>query len=236
MSVGALLGEVPELLRGKTPWLRAWTINWVPARAAVCVAFIVIGAGSFGAAMGLWRAPLQALYCGIKLPVILLLTALGNGLLNGMLAPLLGLNIRIRQSLLAVLVSFTLSALILGACSPLLAYLVWNLPPLDDPAGQRLVSHSTILLTETIIIAFAGIAANVRLVQLLKSIGDGPKAARTVLVAWLLGNLLLGSQLAWVVRPFVGSPNLPVEFLRPDAFQGSFFEALLTAAGHLLKP
>ena len=42
--------------------------------------------------MGSWASPLQSLYAGIKLPLVILLTTLGNGLLNGMLAPLLGLN------------------------------------------------------------------------------------------------------------------------------------------------
>src|SRR5918992_674563 len=77
-------------------------------------------AGPIGAAMGCWRAPLQALYTGIKFPLVLLLTTLGTALLNGMLAPLLGLNIRFRESLLAILSSFTIAAAILGAFSPLI--------------------------------------------------------------------------------------------------------------------
>ena len=73
-----------------------------------CVVAIVVGAGSYGAVMGSWRDPLQALYTGIKLPLVILLTTLGNGLLNGMLAPLLGLNVTFRQSLAVVLMSFAI--------------------------------------------------------------------------------------------------------------------------------
>ena len=62
-----------------------------------------------------WRAPLQALYTAIKFPLIILLTTLGNGLLNAMLAPLLGVNLGLRQTLLAVFMSFTIAAAILGA-------------------------------------------------------------------------------------------------------------------------
>ena len=47
------------------------------------------------------------------------------------------------------------------------------------------------------------------------------------------GNLLLGSQLSWLLRPFVGSPGLPIEFIRKEAFHGNFFEAVLRAAKHL---
>jgi hypothetical protein len=85
-------------------------------------------------------------------------------------------------------------------------------------------------------IAFAGIAANVRLLQLLRSLSGSASVARKVLFAWLAGNLLLGSQLAWNLRPFVGAPFLPVEFLRPNAFEGNFFETLWGAVRHLLSP
>ncbi len=228
--------QIPRLLRGEVASLQAWTETWRPTHLSVCVALIVVGAGSFGMAMGSWRAPLQALYCGVKLPLILLLTALGNGLLNAMLAPLLGLNLPARQSLLAVLMSFTVAALILGAFSPLLGFLVWNLPPLVTGAETNLAAHSVILLTETGMIACAGLAANLRLAQLLHVLAGQSVAGRNVLLAWLAGNLFLGSQLAWMARPFVGSPGLAVEFLRSDALKGSFFEALWSAARHLVFP
>jgi hypothetical protein len=48
-----------------------------------------------------------------------------------------------------------------------------------------------------------------------------------VLVAWLAGNLFLGSQLCWILRPFIGSPVLPVEFFRTTALHGNFYENVL---------
>jgi hypothetical protein len=45
-----------------------------------------------------------------------------------------------------------------------------------------------------------------------------------VLLVWLAGNLFLGSQLSWILRPFIGSPNLPVEFFRATALHGNFYE------------
>ena len=210
--------------------------HWSAARLTFCLVVVVTGTAAFGAALGSWRAPQQALYTAIKLPGILLLTALGNGLLNAMLAPLLGLNLSLRQSLLAVLLSFTIAAAILGAFSPLLWFLLWNVPPLTEASPQSLTTHRLILVTETLMIAFAGIAANLRLVQLLRELSGSRAVARKVLFAWLAGNLLLGSQLAWILRPFVGSPVLPVQFLRPDAFQGNFFELIWLAIRHLLFP
>ena len=167
--------------------------------------------------------------------LIILVATFGNALLNAMLAPLLGLNLSFRQSLLAILMSFTIVAAILGAFSPLVLFLIWNTPPLVQRVDMSFSSHSMILLTEVSAIAFAGVAANLRLVQLLHRISGSLAVARKILFAWLAGNLLLGSQLAWVFRPFIGSPGLPVEFIREDALRGSFFEAVFRAARHFLS-
>ena len=70
------------------------------------------------------------------------------------------------------------------------------------------------MLTHVAVIAFAGMTGNVRLFQLLAQLGGSRAVALRVLLAWLAGNLFLGSQLSWILRPFIGSPTLPVEFFR----------------------
>src|SRR5260370_42093711 len=94
--------RIGVLLRGEAQSLGVWTQSWEAKRLGLCVAVIISGAGLYGAAMGCWRDPLQAAFVAIKFPLIILLTTLGNALLNAMLAPLLGLTIGLRQSLLAV--------------------------------------------------------------------------------------------------------------------------------------
>ena len=223
------------LLRGDVEAINAWVEHWDTRRVLLYAAIIVGGAGLYGAAVGFWRAPLQAFYTAVKLPLILLLTTLGNALLNGMLAPLLGLNISFRQSLLAILMSFTIAASILGSFSPILFFLVWNTPSITARADSSFTSHSIILLSQASVIAFAGIAANLRLMQVLRRLSGSGSVAWKILLGWLAVNLLLGSQLSWNLRPFVGSPGLPVQFLRDDALNGNFFEAVFRAAKHLLS-
>lgn len=234
MNPSLHIHQIPALLRGDPDSISKWIRHWNLPRMLLYILVIVLGTGLYGAAMGLWRDPLQALYTAIKLPLIILLTALGNALINGMLAPLLGLNIGFRQSLLAVLMSFTIVGIILGAFSPLMLFLVWNTPPISLRAAST-SSHSFILLTQVVVIAFAGIAANLRLVQLLQRLSVSRPIAWKILFAWLAGNLFLGSQLSWILRPFIGSPNLPIEFLRADAFRGSFYEAVFNAVRHLFS-
>lgn len=177
--------------------------------------------------MGVWRAPRQALFTALKFPLIIFLTTLGTALLNGMLAPLLGLNLRFAQSFAAVLMSFTIFALIVGSFSPLMLFLVWNTAPYQ--AGASTVPYRFMQLAQVSIIAFAGIAAHIRLLQLLANLGGGKAVARKILFAWLAANLFLGSQLCWVLRPLIGSPGLPTQFLRPDAFKGNFYETVFDA-------
>jgi hypothetical protein len=54
-------------------------------------------------------------------------------------------------------------------------------------------------------------------------------------LAWLAGNLFFGSQLTWILRPFIGAPGLPVEFVRATAFKGNFYETVFHSLMRLLN-
>jgi hypothetical protein len=215
--------EIATLLRGDVEAISKWSERWDMRRLGLQVAVIIAGAGCYGAAMGWWRDPQQALFTAIKFPLIILLTTAGNALINGMLAPLLGLNVPFRQSFAAILMSFTAAAAILGAFSPLLAFLVWNAPPMSPQAVSG-PAYNLIKLAHVAVIAFAGTTGNTRLFQLLTRLAGNRTIALRVLCAWLAGNLFLGSQLSWILRPFIGSPVLPVEFFRANALHGNFYE------------
>lgn len=79
--------ELSVLLRGESETISVWSTGWNTRRFALHLAVIVFGAGCYGAAMGWWRDPQQALFVAIKFPLIILLTTLGNALINAMLAP-----------------------------------------------------------------------------------------------------------------------------------------------------
>jgi hypothetical protein len=184
--------------------------------------------------MGAWREPLQALYTGIKLPLAILLTTLGNGLLNGMLAPLLGLNVKFRQSLIMVLFSFALTSVILGALSPVALFVVWNTPPLSAATQLSSPEYGFLQLVVAGGIAIAGVVGNVRLLPLLSRWTHQATVVRNVLLAWLAGNLFLGSQICWVLRPFIWDPAGRVEFIGQQYFHGSVYETVFEAVWRLL--
>src|SRR5207247_5002631 len=148
--------RIGVLLRGEPESLRAWLEHWDSRQLALCVSMILGGAGLYGAAMGYWRAPLQGAFVAIKFPLIILLVTIGNALLNAMLAPLLGVNLGLRQSFLAILMSFTIASAILSSFSPLPAFVVWNVPPLSSDARISAGTYTVIQLMHVAVIAFAG--------------------------------------------------------------------------------
>jgi|SRR3954464_2845237 hypothetical protein len=226
--------SLDHFLRADSGRLHDWTTRSQAELVRLCVAAILVGAGVYGAVVGCWWAPLQALYVAIKLPLLILLTTLGNGLLNGMLAPLLGLNMSLRQSLTAVLISFAIASAILGALSPVALFVVWNVPPFTGATQPKSIEYAFLQLALVVFIAHAGVIANVRLLPLLRQFARSLPAARNVLFAWLAGNLFLGSQLCWVLRPFIWEPNSPVIFLGRENLRGSFYETVFEAARRLI--
>jgi len=223
-------------LRAEAATVQEWAARKSGGFAWFCVATIVVGAGMFGGAMGSWREPLQALYTGIKLPLAILLTTAGNGLLNGMLAPLLGLNVSFRQSLLAVLVSFAITSAVLGALSPVALFVVWNTPPLTRVTSLASPEYGFMQLTIALCIAAAGVVGNVRLLPVLTRWAANAETARRVLLAWLAGNLFLGSQICWLLRPFIWDPAGGVHFIGKEYLRGSFYETVFEAVRRMVFP
>ena len=192
---------------------------------------IVLGSSAYGATIGLWRSPLQSIFTAIKFPLLIFLTCIGNGAVNGMLAQVLGSGLSFRQTAFAILMSFGVASLILGGFSPITLFILYNAPPLGSE--RAIVGHSVMLLIHVFVIAFAGVIAHRRLLGLLQKVSGHDRTARAVLFSWLAGNLFLGAQLAWNLRPFIGSPKLAVQFLRDDPLRGNFYEAVWRAFRHL---
>ncbi|HEX4610293.1 MAG TPA: hypothetical protein VH092_19035 [Urbifossiella sp.] len=61
-----------------------------------------------------------------------------------------------------------------------------------------------------------------------------PAAVRTVVRVWLVAFALVGAQMSWVLRPFIGSPRAEFTWLRPR--QSSFFEGVAKSVRQLLTP
>ena len=169
----------------------------------------------------------MAFYVALKLPFIIFLTLFLNGMLNAMLSLTLGSGIGFRKSLQFLLTGFAIMSIILGALSPISFFATLNMPEPGTPGDATW--HGANLLLHTSLIAYAGILAHSRLLHFVRHFADFYSAGTHTFLAWLIGNLFVGAQISWILRPYFVSPGLEVEFLRVDPFDGNFYEAVLHA-------
>ncbi len=212
-SQGLLSGNVAQIGR----WVREGDRQSV----LVALAWLIGGAGLYGVSLGLGRSPLMGLFTGIKLPLLLLTVLLVNGAFNGMLAALWQTGLSFRQTLHLVLVGFAIFAGFVGALSPVALFFSWTLP-FDEVSGA-VAQHAGALVLHTGLMAAAGVISVVKLYRVLLELIGSPELAQRVFWAWTLGNLFVGAQLAYNLRPFFGSPGLPIAFLREDPMVGNFY-------------
>jgi len=221
------------LLRGQLETIQLWIREPSWQRILGCVLLIIIGCGLYGFTLGLWRSPVMGLYVGIKLPLLIFFTLICNGLLNGLLGILLGSRLGMRQSILALLMSFSILSLILGSLSPVCVFFLYNLPSPNSEFSQ--IAHSSYLLFHTSLIAYTGVSATVSLYRFLRSYCPNQHIARLTLISWVAGNGFLGAQFSWILRPFFGSPDLAVAFLREDPLNGTFYGAVVRSGSSILS-
>ena len=199
----------------------------LPAVAWSALFAIVLGAAAYGAAFGAWRCGLQAAYAAVKLPAMMLgVTAVSAGI-NAMLAQAMGCGLSARQAAVGILISFAVTASLLGAFSPMVLFLAWQCPSPAAPAAPT--AYAWLLAGNTALVGLCGLAGNVRLYGLLRVLAGSPWLAARVLLVWIAVSGLAGCELAWVASPFLARPDLPVPFLNPHAFESNLFEYLWQA-------
>ncbi len=187
--------------------------------------YTLIGASLYGLVLGFWRAPLQGLYAAIKLPLVLWLTALLSVVFLTLLCRLLEIPLTTFQVVLASLYCLAYAALVLGALAPVAALFQWALPPM---APEAQYTHNILFITQTFMVAGAGVGGVVGLSSLLKKVCRERRQYRFLLAAWSLTYAFVGGEVSWITRPFVGSVYYPVQFLRKDALDHNLYEVIGT--------
>ena len=188
---------------------------------AFAAAVVVIGSACYGFTFGLWRSPLLACYVALKLPILLLATTSLVMLLNWIVAQLTASGLRFWQVAALTYRAMASAALVLASLAPVAAFLAVACPP---PQPRQDLAHNVLLLVHVACVACAGAYGNSTLLRGLTRLCRAGTPVRRLYACWLASNVLVGCQFAWILRPFLGSPNYPVAFLRPDALEGNFFE------------
>jgi hypothetical protein len=124
----------------------------------------------------------------------------------------------------AVLTFLALAAgsLLLAALAPVALLYTLSAPP---PTEEARTAHNLLYLLHTAFVGGSGLAGMAVLWRGMRSFG---RPARAVFFIWIAAFALAGGEVAWALRPFVGSVYKPVVFLRPDALHGNVYEFVFT--------
>ncbi len=181
---------------------------------------VLIGGGLFGAAMGLFRPGPQILSSAVKLPIVLLLTA-------GLTVPAYsaarwaaGAQVSARQDILLFMSTLGLTSLVLAAVAPVVLLGVLS----------GFSYHATILT----VVACCGVAGIVGMLAFIRAARRQAGSSWSSIVVSALVFALVGTQMAWTLRPFVARPRAQFEVVR--SMEGSFTDSVGTsiesAQGH----
>jgi len=98
----------------------------------------------------------------------------------------------------------------------------------DAPTPQTGVAHRVMLMAHIVVLAIAGVAGNAALYNGLRAVVRPKCPVPALFAAWLALFAIVGCQVSWILRPFVGSPYLEISFLREEAFKSNFFQFVFT--------
>jgi hypothetical protein len=222
----ALCLRADGVLRG-APWAVAATrpgatLCWL----GLCV--VVFGMlyggvmGSFGCTS--FARLLHPLYAALKVPVLLLVTGALSLPCFFVLYSLAGLRQDFAAVLRALLAAQAGLAVILAALAPLTAW--WYASSASYPAA---------VLCNGVVFALGSGGAQVILHRHYRPLIARHPRHRTLLRAWLGIYVFVGIQMAWVLRPFIGDPDKPVQFLRTEAW-GNAYVVVARLVWHVLAP
>ena len=193
----------------------------VAALAASAILAIAVGALLFGAAVGSWRGSAQIGFAALKLPVVTLGTLVLYVPAFYCIAAVFGRPWSLRAAIAIMLAAGARFSLVLLAATPVV-WLTINLG----------ASYDAVKLVASVAYALGGLAA---LGLLRKGLGDGPGKLATVLT-FMTVFLVFGGQMAWILRPYLGTPGRDDITLFTREREGGLAWQLLVSARHALDP
>ena len=188
--------------------------------------FVCLACAVYGAALGGWRSPRLSLYVAAKLPMVFVGSTLAVAACNTVAAALLGTGLGLRDMLAAVFGAMAFAGWILLALAPVAVFLVAAAFPAEGPDDMLRRAHNAMLVTHVAVLAFAGLAGIGSFWKTLMRMVPRGRPAAPLAAVWIGAYAFVGTQLGWMLRPFVGSPFYPVLFLREDALARNFYEFL----------
>jgi hypothetical protein len=254
----SLLKEIAELLRGNkadVKLLAQGTEHLHPL--PFIIASVVLGV-VYGLAMGLFslltREPvcgMQMLASAIKVPALFYLTLLVTFPSLYVFSALFGARLSLRDVLRVIVAALAINLVVLASFAPITAFFTLNTTSY----------HFMKLLNVFFFMIAGGIGLEflMRVLRRLEQAqawaqftASQPKPApdtpaqpapttpplppaagssRAIFRIWLLLYAVVGAQMGWVLRPFIGSPDLPFTWFRER--QANIFIDVMRTIGHI---
>lgn len=216
-------------------WQRVQDQQRLSALVCRCLVFVLLSSAAYGAALAAWRSPELALYVAIKLPLLMVGTTVVVMMLNYVVAAGLGSGLGFAQVVAVTWGAMTVACWILLGLLPVTLFFTVGVASREGTHAQLTLTHNCLLLTHVLLIASAGLAGNAALREGLRRLVAPGCSTRLLYWCWLAAFTLVGCQLSWILRPFIGHPLMEVAFLRPDALEWNFFEYVLTVLREVLQ-
>jgi hypothetical protein len=205
--------RVDDILR-RRPWTTqsaavGVAIFWLSAAILVFGMFYGAMMGVFGGVCGerLW----QVFYSALKVPLLLVVTFFIGLPSFFVLNTLLGLRRDFVEAARALVATQAGLAVVLASLAPFT--LLWYASSADYLAALRF---------NGLMFAAASFTGQWLLRQYYEPLIRRNRRHRWMLWAWLATYVFVAIQLAWVLRPFVGAPNSPVQFIRPESWSNAY--------------
>lgn len=197
-----------ELLRAEGTFApESATLPW-------CASLAIFAASAFvyGLALGSYELrALQALYSAVKLPLLLALS-------TAICFP----NFFAVNTVLGLREDFAHACRGLLAAQATVALALASLAPLALLAYASACSYRFAVVMNGALCAIAAVAGQVTLQRHYRPLEARNPRHRVARRAWLLLYVFVAIQLAWLLRPFVGSPDVETRFLREDAWDNAY--------------
>lgn len=188
---------------------------------AICILLYAL----YGLTMGLFNSPTAAFVSAVKAPCLYLLSLAVCFPALLVLNCIVGPRLKARQCVRLLIVAQAANAGALASFAPVSFFFTVTAFEQDYPF---------LVMVHVVVFAFAGLATVIVAGRLFHNVSQALGAAPTplFLTAWALVYGFVGTQMAWVLRPWVGSRTVDYTFLRE--MQGSFFEAVWTMAKNII--
>lgn len=157
----------------------------------------------------------QMLYSGIKVPILIAMTLIISLPSFFVINTLFGLRDEFRESLRAIVSAQAGLAIILASMLPLTILVYLSLS--TEPAG-----YARCVIFNTFIFGLASVSAQVLLRKYYRPLIDRNPKQKIMVRFWIFIYAFVGIQAAYVLRPFIGSPNTPISFFRDEPFENAY--------------